>query len=131
MCNEFENKTVDIPIPTIRRIPYYLRLLYEYDKAGHEWISATDIGDVLNLNSIQVRKDLTFTNVIGRPKRDIWFRILLPLSKNSWAGTAGHLRFLSVPVHLQKLLLGLTVLSGMDLKLLRHLIMILKKQERI
>lgn len=64
-----KNKTVDIPIPTIRRIPYYLRLLYEYDKDGNEWISATDIGDILNLNSIQVRKDLTFTTVIGRPKK--------------------------------------------------------------
>ena len=64
-----KNKTVDVPIPTIRRIPYYLRLLYEYEKDGYEWISATDIGDILNLNSIQVRKDLTFTNVIGRPKK--------------------------------------------------------------
>ena len=64
-----KNKTIDIPIPTIRRIPYYLRLLYDFDKDGSEWISATDIGDILNLNSIQVRKDLTFTNVIGRPKK--------------------------------------------------------------
>ncbi len=64
-----KNKTVDIPIPTIRRTPYYLRLLYDYEKQGDEWISATEIGEILNLNSIQVRKDLTFTNVIGRPKK--------------------------------------------------------------
>ena len=62
-------KNVDIPVPTIRRIPYYLRLLYEYDQMDFEWISATDIGFRLNLNSIQVRKDLTFTNIVGRPKR--------------------------------------------------------------
>ena len=64
-----KNKTVDIPLPTIRRIPYYLRLLYEYDKMGNEWISATEIGTMLNLNSIQVRKDLTFTEIIGKPKK--------------------------------------------------------------
>ena len=72
-----KNKTVDIPIPTIRRIPYYLRLLYEYDNEGHEWISATDIGDILNLNSIQVRKDLTFTKVIGRPKKGYMVKDLI------------------------------------------------------
>ena len=72
-----KNKTVDIPIPTIRRIPYYLRLLYEYDSGGNEWISATDIGDILNLNSIQVRKDLTFTKVIGRPKKGYMVKDLI------------------------------------------------------
>jgi redox-sensing transcriptional repressor len=64
-----KNKTVDIPLPTIRRIPYYIRLLYEFDKSGNEWISATEIGTILNLSSIQVRKDLTFTNISGKPKK--------------------------------------------------------------
>ncbi|MBI9103310.1 MAG: redox-sensing transcriptional repressor Rex [Spirochaetales bacterium] len=57
------------PLPTIRRIPSYLRLLYEYRKEGREWISATDIAERLSLKPIQVRKDMAFTGITGKPKK--------------------------------------------------------------
>ena len=68
---EEENKRVDkiAPLPTIRRIPSYLRLLYEYRAAGREWISATDIAERLSLKPIQVRKDMAFTGITGKPKK--------------------------------------------------------------
>ena len=57
------------PLPTIRRIPSYLRLLYEYRAIGKEWISATDIAQRLSLKPIQVRKDMAFTGITGKPKK--------------------------------------------------------------
>ncbi len=66
-----EIKVVDkiAPLPTIRRIPSYLRLLYEYRSNGQEWISATDIAERLSLKPIQVRKDMAFTGITGKPKK--------------------------------------------------------------
>jgi redox-sensing transcriptional repressor len=58
-----------IPQPTIKRIPAYLRILYDYQKNKIEWISATDIANILGFKSIQVRKDMAFTNITGKPKK--------------------------------------------------------------
>ncbi|MBN2651467.1 MAG: redox-sensing transcriptional repressor Rex [Spirochaetales bacterium] len=58
-----------IPQPTIKRIPGYLRILYDFKKRDIEWISATDIANILGLKSIQVRKDMSFTNITGKPKK--------------------------------------------------------------
>lgn len=58
-----------VPVPTIRRIPSYLRLLYQFQAEGRRWISATDIADSLELKPIQVRKDMAFTDITGTPKK--------------------------------------------------------------
>ena len=55
-------------IPTIKRFPSYLRLLHQYEEAGHLWISATKLAGDLGLTPIQVRKDVAGTGVEGRPK---------------------------------------------------------------
>lgn len=57
------------PMPTIRRLPAYLRLLIEYNRAGLEWISTTAIAAELDLKPIQVRKDMSFTGIIGKPRK--------------------------------------------------------------
>ncbi len=56
------------PLPTIRRFPTYLRVLGELKEQGNEFASATDIAKVLKLKPIQVRKDLGYTEVVGKPK---------------------------------------------------------------
>lgn len=56
------------PLPTIRRLPSYLRVLEQLKKEGEENVSATDIAKRLELKSIQVRKDLSNTGIVGRPK---------------------------------------------------------------
>jgi len=56
------------PLPSVRRMPSYLRVLDEMRKAGKEYASATDIAEVLSLTAIQVRKDLAMTPAEGRPK---------------------------------------------------------------
>jgi len=55
-----------ISVSTLRRLPAYLRILKSYDE---EYISSTTIADKLNLNSIQVRKDLAcISSVEGKAK---------------------------------------------------------------
>lgn len=63
------NSYVNIPLPTLKRYPVYLGLLKECRDQGEEWISASYIAGRLNLKSIQVRKDLSCTGVVGKPKK--------------------------------------------------------------
>lgn len=57
-----------VPVPTIRRLPSYLRLLREAAVNRMEFISGTYIANELNLEPIQVRKDLAITGVVGKPR---------------------------------------------------------------
>lgn len=55
--------------PSVRRLPSYLLLAKQANDAGDEYISGTVIANELNLEPIQVRKDLALTGIIGRPKK--------------------------------------------------------------
>lgn len=57
-----------ISIPTIKRLPSYLRLLRQYLEEGEQWVSATRLAEELGLTPIQVRKDMAGTGVEGKPK---------------------------------------------------------------
>lgn len=57
-----------VPVPTIRRLPSYLRLLREAAANRMEFISGTYIANDLKLEPIQVRKDLAITGVVGKPR---------------------------------------------------------------
>jgi redox-sensing transcriptional repressor len=54
--------------PTLKRLPLYHRFLKEWQAAGHETVSCTDIGQSLELDPTQVRKDLEAVGVAGRPR---------------------------------------------------------------
>ncbi|MCL2347931.1 MAG: redox-sensing transcriptional repressor Rex [Planctomycetaceae bacterium] len=56
------------PIPSIQRLPVYLRFLKELRLQGEEGVSCTKIADELGQLSVQVRKDLAITGLAGRPK---------------------------------------------------------------
>jgi redox-sensing transcriptional repressor len=56
-------------VPSIRRLPSYLHTIRQYQHEGGEYISGTLIAQELNLEPIQVRKDLAITGIIGRPKK--------------------------------------------------------------
>jgi redox-sensing transcriptional repressor len=64
-----DKKTSPAPLPTIRRIPVYLRILQDYKRNGIKWASATDIALELELKPIQVRKDMAFTSITGKPNK--------------------------------------------------------------
>jgi redox-sensing transcriptional repressor len=55
--------------PSIRRLPSYLHIIRQAERDGNEYISGTVIAQELNLEPIQVRKDLSITGIIGKPKK--------------------------------------------------------------
>ena len=56
------------PTPSIQRLPSYLRVLRAAKARGELFASCTKIADELGQQSVQVRKDLAITGVMGRPK---------------------------------------------------------------
>ncbi|GHT77274.1 redox-sensing transcriptional repressor Rex [Spirochaetia bacterium] len=54
--------------PSIRRLPSYLHIIKQLQRQGDEYISGTVIAQELNLEPIQVRKDLAITGITGKPK---------------------------------------------------------------
>ena len=57
-----------ISTQTLQRLPMYLNYLKALSKEEFVNISATIIADALNLNDVQVRKDLALISTGGRPK---------------------------------------------------------------
>jgi len=55
-------------IQTIRRLPAYLVLLRKVLHNGRDVVSSATIGNMLQLDAIQVRKDLAVTGIEGKPK---------------------------------------------------------------
>ncbi len=55
--------------PSVRRLPSYLHIIRQAQRAGDYYISGTIIANELNLEPIQVRKDLAITGIIGKPKK--------------------------------------------------------------
>ena len=62
---------------TLHRLPSYLSLLEEKEKEGVEYISATTIANVLGLNHVQVRKDLSCASNAGKPKIGYETKVLI------------------------------------------------------
>lgn len=56
-------------IPSIRRLPSYLHIIRQAKNEGSEFISGTLIAQELELEPIQVRKDLSITGIVGKPKK--------------------------------------------------------------
>ncbi len=59
-------KFVLIPRPTIERLPIYLRSLTQLDENGVEVISSEELGRILGITSVQIRKDLSYFGEFGR-----------------------------------------------------------------
>lgn len=55
-------------VPTIRRLPMYLRILRRYKAENVESISSKELSKEMGLEPICVRKDLSFTGFVGRPR---------------------------------------------------------------
>ena len=62
---------------TLNRLPIYLSLLQEKANEGVEYISATTIANLLDLNHVQVRKDLSCASTAGRPKVGYETKVLI------------------------------------------------------
>ncbi|MGK9368230.1 redox-sensing transcriptional repressor Rex [Melioribacter sp. Ez-97] len=61
-------ETITIPEPTLKRLPRYIDILRNLQVKGEEYVSSSYIASVLDLDPIQVRKDLSITGIVGKPK---------------------------------------------------------------
>lgn len=57
-----------ISVPSLRRLPLYLRLLEAWRAEGRGQVSCTHLADALGFDPTQVRKDLAAAGATGRPK---------------------------------------------------------------
>ncbi|AFN73880.1 CoA-binding domain protein [Melioribacter roseus P3M-2] len=63
-----EKETITIPEPTLKRLPRYIDILRNLTGKGEEYVSSSFIASALDLDPIQVRKDLSITGIVGKPK---------------------------------------------------------------
>jgi redox-sensing transcriptional repressor len=68
MVSIMEKKKVTAA-PSVRRLPSYLNIIRDVQEEGEDYISGTRIAQELNLESIQVRKDLAITGILGKPRK--------------------------------------------------------------
>lgn len=68
MSDRPEISRVLIPKPVLARMPRYLHYLRAKYAMGYKRISSTVISADLNLNPVQVRKDLAYINDSGKPR---------------------------------------------------------------
>ena len=63
------SETMIIPEPSLRRLPLYHQILELEKENGIEYISCSKIAEMLRFTSIQVRKDLSYIDLSGTPKK--------------------------------------------------------------
>ncbi|MBL1211731.1 MAG: redox-sensing transcriptional repressor Rex [Ignavibacteriae bacterium] len=63
-----DKSLISAPIPTIRRLPKYIHMLKRLKIENVLYVSATTIAHELKIEPILVRKDLSITGIIGKPK---------------------------------------------------------------
>lgn len=56
------------PLPSVRRLPLYLDVVRTLRDAGRDAVSCTHIAEELKSDPTQVRKDLSITGIVGKPK---------------------------------------------------------------
>ena len=66
-----------IPQPSLRRLPQYHHYLVDIEAKGGTRISCSAIGRDLGCVPVQVRKDLQYTGIIGKPKTGYWVSELI------------------------------------------------------
>ncbi|MCS7462511.1 redox-sensing transcriptional repressor Rex [Paenibacillus doosanensis] len=59
-------KTIKISEAVVRRLPVYLRFLNELSKKSVNTVSSQDLGQKLDLNPAQIRKDLAYFGEFGK-----------------------------------------------------------------
>ncbi|GIX44901.1 MAG: hypothetical protein KatS3mg130_1309 [Candidatus Sumerlaea sp.] len=55
-------------MPSVRRLPQYLRLLRLWRQQGLTHVSCTRLAEALRSDPTQIRKDLSITGTVGRPR---------------------------------------------------------------
>lgn len=85
--NQTEQKKPSIP--TLKRLPLYLRLLRTMQEQGAEYASGAVVAGELGIDPIVVRKDLAITGAVGRPRLGFQLDEIITAIENflGWANT--------------------------------------------
>lgn len=59
---------VQLPEPTLRRLPWYLAFVTTLRKHGEDYVSSTRISQNVGVDSSQIAKDLSFINIKGKTR---------------------------------------------------------------
>jgi len=62
------NSSVQLPEPTLRRLPWYLAYLSTLHDSDLEYVSTTRIADALDVDPSQIAKDLSFLGIRGKTR---------------------------------------------------------------
>ena len=71
-----------LPQASLRRLPQYHHYLIDLEVNGARQVSCSMIGRDLNLVPVQVRKDLQYTGIVGKPKTGYAIRELIESIEN-------------------------------------------------
>lgn len=99
-------KNHNIPDPTIKRLARYLHLLLHMRDNNVEVVSSTVISNELNLDPTKVRKDIQYTNIVGKPKTGFPVDELITSIETTLNWNATNLAFLVGVGSLGKAVLG-------------------------
>ncbi|MDF2660172.1 MAG: family transcriptional regulator, partial [Paenibacillus sp.] len=72
-------KTPKISEAVVRRLPVYLRFLNELSRRNVQMVSSQDLGQKLDLNPAQIRKDLAYFGEFG--KKGIGYDVVYLIEK--------------------------------------------------
>lgn len=86
--SDIERKTAGVP--TLKRLPLYLRLLRRMQEAGEDYASGAVVAKELGLDPIVVRKDLAITGTVGRPRLGFQMDEIIAAIENflGWSNTS-------------------------------------------
>ncbi len=68
MATSTDNGAVQLPEPTLRRLPWYLALLTTLRHENVEYVSSTRIAAEVGVDASQIAKDLSFLNIKGKTR---------------------------------------------------------------
>ena len=63
-----EEKIIQLPEPTLRRLPWYLAYVNMLRTQNVEYVSSTQISRQINVDASQIAKDLSFLNIKGKTR---------------------------------------------------------------
>lgn len=112
-----ENK-VNIPDPSIKRLARYLHLLLHLKASGLKIVSSTLIANELSLDPTKVRKDIQFTNIVGKPKTGFQIEELINSIETTLNWNSTNLAYLIGAGSLGKAILGYKNFDRCGLKFL-------------
>src|SRR5574344_86692 len=61
-------ESIQVPEPTLRRLPWYLSNVKLMKEKGEKYVSSTQISKEINIDASQIAKDLSYVNISGRTR---------------------------------------------------------------